>query len=306
MITPPRWNRQELDAERARSIEVFRKERLEEPVEAYSAALDEYQGHVEDLLEATVDLSHLDHDALAELLADKATLHSFRYLSGPPISADDLKTLAEAVSLSPSRLRSDPELIGRIARIVIDCLDRRRFPWVCEGREPSEHERSAAVLASAALMAYQRIQTDRRSSGKIKQEGLVADALQHAGFRNVPTRKVSVLAHAPNAGEFCRESHVGTRKADFIVGLWDERKLLVECKVSNSELNSVKRLNNDAAAKAEAWLNDFGPRNVVPMAILSGVFKLANLLEPQERGLALFWAHQLEAFVTWCNAGRPQ
>lgn len=45
----------------------------------------------------------------------------------------------------------------------------------------------------------------------------------------------------------------------------------------DSALNSVKRLNNDAAVKAEYWLEQFGASQVVPAAMLSGVFKVKNL-----------------------------
>ena len=62
-------------------------------------------------------------------------------------------------------------------------------------------------------------------------------------------------------------------------------------KVSNSSTNSVKRLNNDAAVKATSRKTDFGLRQVVPSAVLSGVYKLHNLLDAQERGLTIFWAH---------------
>jgi hypothetical protein len=41
----------------------------------------------------------------------------------------------------------------------------------------------------------------------------------------------------------------------------------------------VKRLNNDAAAKAEYWLKEFGTSQVIPAAILSGVFKVTNLTQ---------------------------
>ncbi len=75
--------------------------------------------------------------------------------------------------------------------------------------------------------------------------------------------------------------------------------MAIECKVSNSAVNSVKRLNNDAAAKAEAWLKDFGTVQVVPAAVLSGVYKLHNLIDAQTRGLALFWAHDLGALTRW-------
>ena len=33
---------------------------------------------------------------------------------------------------------------------------------------------------------------------------------------------------------------------------------------------------------------------VVPAAVLSGVFKVQNLLEAQQSGLSLFWSHDLE------------
>ena len=39
----------------------------------------------------------------------------------------------------------------------------------------------------------------------------------------------------------------------------------IECNVSNSTLNSVKRVKNDAAVKAETWLKDFGTTQVVPV-----------------------------------------
>ncbi len=78
----------------------------------------------------------------------------------------------------------------------------------------------------------------------------------------------------------------------------------IECKVSNSSTNSVKRLNNDAAVKAETWRNDFGQNQVVPTAVLGGVYKLHNLLDAQRRGLALYWEHDLAALTSWINGTR--
>src|SRR5207249_1486058 len=97
-------------------------------------------------------------------------------------------------------------------------------------------------------------------------------ALLEANFSKVKTRRVRVLADAPAPGEFCRESMLGNRKADFILTLWDKRVMPIECKVSNSATNSVKRLNNDAAVKAVAWRHDFGATQIVPAAVLSGVY----------------------------------
>lgn len=112
-------------------------------------------------------------------------------------------------------------------------------------------------------------------------------------------RAVVTLDNAPKPGEFCREALFGTRKADLIIGLPDGRKMPLECKVSNSSTNSIKRLNNDAAVKAGIWLAEFGTAQTVPAAMLSGVFKTRNLVDAQQRGLAIFWAYELDAFVAW-------
>lgn len=304
VIAPPRYTQAELDAARLQAIAAFRTERLEEPVEQYHEFLDEYQGVVEDLLETTVDLTQLSDQALT-VMGDPKLFHALRYLAGPPISKDDLQTLAEVSSFVPARLASNPAAVARIVGVIRDGIDRRRFAWVSDGREPDEHERKAAVLASAALIAAQRLQTLRRNDAQKAQELLVEEALLGVGWRKVPTREVPTLRNAPAGGEFCRESHLARRKADFIIGLHDGRVLALECKVSNSATNSVKRLNNDAAAKAGAWIEQLGSAQLVPAAVLSGVYKLHNLEAAQAQGLTIFWAHQLSALTAWVESARP-
>lgn len=298
MIDPPIWTDDQLESARSKAIAAFSKERLEEPLEDYLEAFDEYQGHIEVVLETTVDLTELDTTAL-DVLGDPRLLEAFRYLAGPPISEDDLKVLADASSLARSTLEGKPELVQRLIGVVRQVLDRRRFAWVVERREPTEAERNAAILASAALMAASRTQTRRRTLGKDQQEEMVKAALRQLGFTEVPSRPIRTISHAPAPGHFCGESVLGTRKGDIIVRLWDDRVMPIECKVSNSSTNSVKRLNNDAAVKATSWKTDFGLRQVVPSAVLSGVYKLHNLREAQERGLTLFWAHDLAPLTEW-------
>ncbi len=299
MIDPPAWNAEDLQRLRDEARAAFRRERLEEPLEQYAAQFEDWQGVFENLLEATVDLSALGPDELLGIVTDKKNLDAFRYLAGPPVSEDDLQTLAELESIAPARLRADHALIARLAQVVMAGLDRRRFPWVSENREATEAERRAAILASASLRAHQAVQTWRRNEAKKTQEEQVKAVLRECEFVEVAKRDVSNLSQAPAKGEFCGEATFGTRRADLIVGLWDGRKAPMECKVSNSEVNSVKRLNNDAAVKAQNWQHDFGSRNVVPAAVLSGVYKLENLQEAQTRGLTLFWAHDLTTLREW-------
>lgn len=298
MIDPPRWSRNDLDRDREQAEEHFRQSRYTEPRAHYLRLFDEYRGVVEEVLEETSDLSQVDAQAL-DLLSDNRKREVFRYLAGPPVSEDDLKVLVKAQSISAARLRVDGDLLDRIVAFFRDGHDRRRFPWVGKQSTPAEHDRRAAVLATAALLAMRRLETSRRSDEKTLQEALAAQQLRDAQFEQVDARTIRTLSDAPAAGQFCRESMLGNRKADFVIGLYDGRTMPLECKVSNSSTNSVKRLNNDAAVKAEVWRQDFGTVQIVPAAVLSGVYKLHNLEDAQNRGLALFWAHDLQALVDW-------
>lgn len=226
-----------------------------------------------------------------------------RYLAAPPISSDDLKVLAEVDSLTSSRLAiaedeatDDSERDGpaqRVLSTILQALDSQRFPWIAAGRMPTPSEREAAILASAALITAQRVATDRRTESKKAQEKRVRDFLTSLGFTAVPARGIRTLDDAPLRGQFCPESMVGSRKADIAVRLFDGRLMPIECKVSNSVLNSVKRINNDAAVKASIWRREFGENQVVPTAVLTGVFRAENLMEAQKGGLTLFWARDL-------------
>jgi hypothetical protein len=230
-----------------------------------------------------------------------------RYLCGPPISDDDLQVLADVRSLSPAVLAADMKSLRSVFAVIERFIDPERFPWVAEKRLPTESEVSAALLASSVLLAAQRISTTRRNTGKAEQEGLVGDYLMTRGFRRVAPTPVTTIVGGPREREFCGECKVGERKADLVVRLHDTRLMAIECKVSNSAVNSVKRINNDAAAKAESWLRQFGTKQLVPVAVISGVFKAANLLQAQDAGLTIIWAHNLEALGAFIEStGRQQ
>lgn len=301
MREPIIWTGEELEADRIRSSAEFTRERLEEPLEDYLEAFDIYQGVVEELLELTVDLTQVNSAAL-DILTDAKMLEAFRYLGAPPISLDDYKVLADTPSLSKPNLTADPEAVRRLIAVVSQVMDRRRFAWVSERRMPTEAEKQSAIMASSALMAASRTQTGRRNKGKDRQEAAVKEALKAIGFVEVPIRHIQTISQAPAPGEFCGECKLGSRKGDIIVTLWDHRVMPIECKVSNSSTNSVKRLNNDAAVKAVSWKRDFGLRQVVPTGVLSGVYKLHNLEDAQERGLTIYWAHDMKPMTDWIQS----
>jgi peptidyl-tRNA hydrolase len=298
---PTIWTREEFERDQDAAVQIFRSERLEEPLEHY---FDAVQKTVEALLKSTEDLATL-HQQAVQLLTASHLQECLRYLASPPVSLDDLKTLMDS-SLSRQALRDKPEIAERIINTILGVLDQRRFPWIVEARAPSQVERSAAITATAAMIAMRRTETERRTTGKNEQEERVAAALIAAGFTRItiPGGEISTIAEAPGPGQFCNEVKLGKRKADLVVGLWDRRIMPIECKVSNSATNSIKRLNNDAAAKAETWLKDFGALQIVPVAVLSGVYKVGHLQSAQDRGLTIYWAQQLNALIDWIGNTR--
>ena len=154
--------------------------------------------------------------------------------------------------------------------------------------------KSNAPLSPPQCSSAQKVSTSRRSASKAQEEA-VKHVLRSCGFVEDPSRPdIEILVDAPAPNQFRGESKLGRTKADIVVRLADRRLLAIECKVSNSAVNSYKRVNHEAVGKARSWLSDFGRRQIVPAAVLSGVFKPANLATAQEDGLTLLWAFRLQ------------
>lgn len=134
MIAPPKWTDEQLEDGIQAATSIFRRDRMQEPLQSYLDAFERYRESVGELLAASDDLANIDNRA-TEVLTKPNLLEAFRYFAGPPLSADDLKTLSEGV-LSPAHLRKDPDALRRIVEIVRMGLDRRRFPWAAEIAHP--------------------------------------------------------------------------------------------------------------------------------------------------------------------------
>lgn len=308
MVEPPRWSQEELTEQAAESAALFRTERLGEPLGNW---VREFDARTEDFrkLFKVRGIAH-PHELTPDdilVIFESGLGDAFRYLAGPPISADDLKTLAEIGSLNVNALRADDKAgAAAICELFRATVDPRRFPWIAEDRDPAPLEIDLAVASSAALSAGQRVQTARRNTSKNTQEEAVKQFLRSMSFSDAPTpRQISTLEDSPPRGSFCNECLVGSRKADVPIRLFDARLMPLECKVSNSAVNSIKRINNDAAVKANIWQTEFGRRQVVPAAMLSGVFDVGNLERAQDGGLTLFWAHRMDAMRAFIEATKP-
>lgn len=288
------------------ATEQFRAQRLEEPLELYSEKFEHYRLPVKTIIAALPRLSQgkVDLALIEQILGDPDLLVVFRYLAAPRISEDDLKTVA-GTRLTATAIKADGQAASRIRDTILKTIDPYRFPWLSEGRSPTSEEMKAAILATTALIAAQRVETHRRGDAKSRQEKSVYAVLADMGFKQVGARTIKHLADAPRAGEFCGESMLGGKRADIVVGLYDQRVLALECKVSNSQVNSFKRINHEALGKAQAWLGAFGRASLVPGAVIAGVFSPANLEAAQRSGLFLFWSHRLHDLKPLLEAAKP-
>ena len=114
-----------------------------------------------------------------------------------------------------------------------------------------------------------------------------------------------MLTAAPKPGQFCGETRLAGTRADVVARLYDGRVMAIECKVSNSSVNSYKRLVHDTGGKAATWYQQLGNAQVIPAAVMSGVYSVANLEDVQNnKRVALFWQHRLKDLATFVKKAK--
>ncbi len=130
----------------------------------------------------------------------------------------------------------------------------------------------------------------------------MAEALEQRGLTKASGARALGDLEDLARGSFTRKVLLGGNECDIAVRLNDGRLLAIECKVSNSALNSVKRLVRETGGKAGAWNRDFGAR-VATAAVLAGVFKLGNLLDAQDNHhVVIYWEHNLDPLIDFVRA----
>ena len=305
--TPAVWTREELAEAAERSLNNFVDRRLAEPDTRYAAHVAARRKAVARLFRALrpIDPDNPDPAAVRAILGDPDLRVALRYAAGPPISEDDLGVLVTrgTAGLTKGAIDEDPSLAAASLKLICRLADDARFPWLRARRVPRAGELRNAINATASLNAAQSMQTERRMYGR-EVERRLRDRLLARGFNHLPPPnrgRPDSPKHMPGATGFFGECSLYGRRTDLLIGLTDGRTVAVEAKDSASVLNSVKRVLNDTAAKARFWTTKMGEQ-VIPVALLSGVFGVDTLIAAQDAGLYLVWAHDMESFVTWLEA----
>ena len=303
----PYWSERQLDRLRRQSRELFVDRYSNEVQAAYHAILDDCRKRVQDLLASTNDLRTLKKGG-STFDTDRDLLDPARYCTAPVISADTLKVVGESAGTEAT---------------ILAFLDDERFPWIEAGRAPKRTERERAVAITAKLWADQKAKTANRTSYSKAQERRTQEALRKAGLVHVSRREirkrletlgddpiagltVSNWSDALHRGEYTDELKLAGTKCDVPTRLPDGRLLPIECKVSNSELNSIKRLMRETGGKHGKWRNTFGS-DLATAAVLAGTFKMIHLNQAQQEGMLLFFEHRLNSLTAFIKTGaRPR
>lgn len=267
---------------------MFTERRRDEGPRAYVAVYRELEPLIREAFSLTSELRSVTADAL---LTAPWLWQVLRYCCAPPISEEDLWTM---VGKKFKRVTAD--IATDTAEALEPLFDPIRFPWLAQSRTPSPIERDSALLATTAMYASVMTGTRRRGDVSTRQEAAVAEVLRSSAFDFEESRTAVDVLDALDRGKFSRERKVAGAKCDVPVRLRDGRLLAIECKVSNGPKNGWKRLNREVGEKAERWRGAFGEQ-VVTAAVLAGTFDTSALVAGQNRGIALFWEHDLSALV---------
>ncbi|CCE98473.1 conserved hypothetical protein (plasmid) [Sinorhizobium fredii HH103] len=320
--TPTVWTDTELETEAQKALEEFVERRLAEPGGKYLAHVNARRKAMMRLFKilAGVDPLNPDPAAVRAVLLDDELFDALRYVTGPPVSEDDLGVLVtrNVKGLNKTDIKEKDEIPVDVLKLVCKLADPFRFPWVADRREPTGRELRTALAATMTMHAAQSLQTERRGHGKIVEQRLET-RLTELGFVKVtggqkkkskkgeaapayPAKgRITQPTHHPTYPNFYGECVVYGRKVDLFIALATGRMIALEAKDSSSGLNSTKRLLNDTAAKAKHYAAEAG-KNIISVALLSGVFKLSDLKAAQATGLYLVWAHDMDSFVEWIKA----
>jgi hypothetical protein len=232
-------------------------------------------------------------------------MRALRHFMAPPISQDQFKLLCH--DWSKASENNDRPLDEAASIAVADTFtrwrDRSLTRWLDAGRKPTRSEVRKVLVALAPLIASQTVSTSRRNRLAARQEQAVIALLESKGWTRLPSRLIDERADVPER-HFMHKTRFATATAapqevDVACGLRNTVVLAMECKVTNDDTNSIKRVN-DVLKKAEAWKTHWGSF-VLTAALLEGVIRPNDVKRLIDANVLVFWSHDLDRFSSWLD-----
>ena len=243
-------------------------------------------------------------DIAAALRSSGSHMRVFRHILAPPISQDQFKLLCPTYSKSVEN-RGGPvqaEAAAAIAATVLAARDRPMTRWLDRGGPPRPNEIRRLLHAVSPLISQQVVATVRRNRLSTEQENAVICLLESKGWSRMNTGLIKTLSDVPTK-HFMHKTKFATttlpQEVDIACGLGNTVVLAMECKVTNDQTNSVKRVN-DVLKKAAAWQAHWGSF-VRTAALLQGVIGYKDIHRLLDARVEVFWSHRLEDFAVWID-----
>ena len=244
-------------------------------------------------------------DIAAAVTECGAHMLALRHFLAPPISQDQFRLLCPIWPKSSER--SGTPVASAPAKAVAETIfvwrDRSLTRWLERARPPSFREVEGVLRALSPMIAAQTVATRRRNRLAAQQERAVIALLEAKGWQRRPSSLIDTRAAVPGQ-TFMHKTRFATasrtpQEVDVACGLAGTVVLAMECKVTNDETNSVKRVN-DILKKADAWTKHWGSF-VVTAALLDGVIAVKDVNRLIDHGIHVFWSHDLGALSSWLD-----
>ncbi|WP_426683760.1 XamI family restriction endonuclease [Xanthomonas translucens pv. undulosa] len=284
----------------ARARKIYIQSRLPSTdVADWKVALLDARRSIKEALRASKYLEEIKAAALADLEHTRV----FRYALAPPLSKDQF-ALCYPIS-KDIRKRQERALAtaNAFAQSIEDRRDKALTPWLSAGRKPTSQELKKFFWAIAPLLAQQQFATAQRNRLARLQESQIVAILNECGWMKLPSSLLDTKAALPKK-HYMHKTRFATstttpQEVDVALGLPGTVVLAMECKVSNDETNSVKRVN-DVLKKAHAWKDHWGSF-VKTAAVLQGVIGAKDVMRLLDGGVEVFWSHDLPRFERWLS-----
>jgi hypothetical protein len=294
----------------AKSVDQFNEWFMQFAPEAFRTTRVATTQHVKVALVATEDLRRLTPEVL---MAHPESLPTLRMSTAPPLAVDRLIGLANANKNLVGRMEKGKlptrmaaaEVEGNLAaicRILARLLDTDIFPWLANGHEPSEHERTRAATIVADRLCSAVANPIVRNAQERRQLELIGKFLENLGYLKQahPTTK-PITEMEPGTFTFRLPLPVGESlkvniPIDVVIQPKKLRKdrlpILIEAKSAGDFTNTNKR-RKEEATKIRQLHAAYG-EGIRFILFLCGYFGTDYLGYEAAEGLDWVWEHRIE------------
>ena len=225
-----------------------------------------------------------------------------RHLMAPPMSQDQFALLCPSYPKGPEKSGRglSSEAASAVATAFLSVRDRRLTRWLNDNQMPTFSQVRNLLRSVVPILSDKSVATVRRGRMSVEQEGAAVALLHDRGWLRQTSGLISNLTdvqphHFLHKARFATQTQ--PQEVDIACGLPGTVVLAIECKVTNDETNSVKRIN-DVLKKAAAWQIHWGSF-VRTAALLQGVIAFKDVERLLDGRVEVFWSHDLGTFEGW-------